>query len=109
MPSKYIRTYGIGSGSGVATISDTELVNEVERTFITGDADFTTPQVASFQGDFNTTQMSGIILKEFGLFTDSGTSVGSLWLRQDVADITFDGTNELQIQTSIKVIAESGT
>ena len=109
LPDMTIQTYGIGSGSGTASIADTELLGERDRTFFTQDPDYSTPQVISVQGDFNSVQMSGTNLTEFGLFTDIGASTGSLWLRESIADIEFDGTNELQITTSIKVIAESGT
>lgn len=54
--------------------------------------------------------MSGISLTEFGLFDQaSGTGFpGSLWQREGFGAITFDGTNELQILTSIEVL-QSGT
>ena len=55
--------------------------------------------------------MSGTAaLTEFGLFDiASGTGfTGSVWLREGFPGITFDGTNELQILSTLQVL-ESGT
>jgi hypothetical protein len=54
--------------------------------------------------------MSGTDLTEFGLFdVASGTGFpGSVWQREGFGSVAFDGTNELQILTSLQVL-ESGT
>jgi len=106
LPNMYIGYMGIGSGSGTASVTDSTLLNEVNRTAFTGSPNFTTTQKVSFQADFNTAQMSGIHLTEFGLTeTTSGTGfAGSFWQRESFGSVVFDGTNELQISTTLNVI-----
>ena len=106
VPGLFVQAIAIGSGSGTAAITDKILLAERVRSLITGSPDFSTSQIVEFQGDFNTVQMSGTIFTEFGLFTGSELSTGSLWQRESVAPITFDGTNELQITSAIRVIPE---
>jgi len=101
----YIGHVGIGSGSGTASASDVTLLHERLRQPITGSPDFTTTQKVTFQGDFNSVQMSGIHLTEFGLFNvASGTTLtGSTWQRESFGSIVFDGTNEVQILSTLEV------
>ena len=103
---KYVNYIGIGDGSGTALVSDVSLVNEINRTEITGSPSFTQARKVTFQADFNSVQMSGLNLTEFGLF-DTGSSTGftgSLWQREGFAAESFDGTNELQIISTIEVL-----
>jgi len=102
----YMGHIGIGSGSGTASVSDVTLLNEINRTSITGSPDFTTTRKATFQADYNSVQMSGIHLTEFGLFNVvSGTGfTGSTWQRESFGSIVFDGTNELQILSTMEVL-----
>ena len=106
LPGLFVQSIAIGSGSGTAATTDQILLAERVRSLITGAPDFSTSQKVEFQGDFNTVEMSGTIFTEFGLFATSGLSTGSLWQRESVADIEFDGTNELQITSAIQVIPE---
>lgn len=101
----FIAHMGIGSGSGTAAVANTALLNEVNRTDITGSPNFQTTQKVSFQADFNGTQMSGIHLTEFGLFNTGSNPdrSGSAWLRESFGSIVFDGTLELQILTDLEV------
>ena len=46
--------------------------------------------------DWNSIQMSGLTLSEFGMFSTS--SGGNIWDRHTLGSIAFDGTIELQIQ-----------
>lgn len=109
LPNLYIQHIGIGSGSGTVSVIDTTLVNEVNRVSITGSPNFTEVRKATFQADFNSVQMSGIHLTEFGLIdVASGTGfTGSMWQREGFGSVVFDGTNELQITSSLQVL-ESG-
>ena len=102
----FIGYVGIGSGSGTASVTDDVLLSEVNRVAITGSPNFVTAQKATFQGDFNSVQMSGIHLTEFGLSeTISGTGFpGSMWQREAFGSIVFDGTNELQISTTLNTL-----
>jgi len=101
----YVGHIGIGSGSGTAATTNVTLQNEVNRQAITGSPDFTTVRKVTFQGDFNSIQMSGIHLTEFGLFdVASGTGfTGSTWQREAFGSIVFDGSNETQILTTLEV------
>lgn len=106
--NNYVTSIGIGSGSGTAGITDNILIAETQRSLITGSPNFTEARKVQFQADFNTVEMSGTFFREFGIFTASGTGVGSLWQREAFPEIEFDGTNELQVLTTIQVIPESG-
>ena len=108
--NNYISYLAIGSGSGTAVVGDTTLRGEEQRMAITGSPDFSTPRKVGFQADFNSIVMSGITLTEFGLIA-SGTGVvlgsaglGSIWQREAFGSIAFDGSNELQIVTTLEVL-----
>src|SRR3990167_8822468 len=105
LPNNYIQYFAVGSGSGTAVVTNTTLAGETgSRVLITGSPDFTTSRKVTFQGDFNTIQMSGIQLTEFGLFASGASQTGSVWQREAFSSITFDGTNELQVITTLEVI-----
>lgn len=102
LPDMYISSIGVGEGSGTATSSDTTLVSETVRNMITGSPDFSSGLQVTFQGDFNSVQMSGTNFSEFGLFQSGTTGNGSVWLREGFGSIVFDGTNEVQIKSTIQ-------
>ncbi len=110
LPNLYIQHIGIGTGSASVLVTDEELVTESNRTDITGTPDFTENRKVGFQADFNSVQMSGTDLTEFGLFhIGSATGfTGSLWQREGFDSVEFDGTNELQILSTLQVL-DSGT
>ena len=90
----------IGSGSGAVAVTNTGLVAHTDRnTFST--SDFTVAKKWTFTADFNSVEMSGTLLREFGVFAES--SGGKLWQREGFASITFDGTNELQVEITWEV------
>ena len=100
-----ISFYAIGSGSGTALISNTTLVNESGvRVAITGSPNFQTTRKVTFLGDYNSTVISGLPLTEFGLFTSGTQNIGSTWFREAFSSVIFDGTNELQLSTTIEAI-----
>lgn len=92
------------------SVDNVTLEDESNRTPITGSPDFTEDRKVTFQGDFSSVQMSGITLTEFGLFDQaSGTGFpGSVWQREGFGSVAFDGTNELQIISTLQVL-DSGT
>ena len=101
----WISQLAMGSGSGTALVTNVTLVSERDRNEITGSPDFSTARKVIFTGDFNSVEMSGTQLREFGLFTTGlGANVGSSWLREAFGSIIFDGTNELQVQATIDLI-----
>jgi len=88
----------IGSGSGAKTASTTALVAPLLfRTFTS--TDVSTPRMVTFTADFTSTQMSGINLREFAV----KASGGALWSAEGFPAVTFDGSNELQIQVTWEV------
>ena len=54
--------------------------------------------------DFNSVQMSGIKMTEFGLFVSGPLNIGSTWQREGFGSIIFDGTNESQVLSALEVI-----
>ena len=110
LPSLHIQYVGIGTGSATSAVTDIALTNEVLREGITGSPNFSENYKSKFQGDYSSTQLSGLSITEFGLF-DTGSVTGytgSTWQREVFSEIEFDGSNELQILSSIEVV-ESGT
>lgn len=101
--NNYIRYFAIGTGSGIAAVTNTTLVTENKRTTLTESPDFTTPYKVTFQGDFNSVQMSGISLTEFGFLGSATGSAGSVWQREAFSAVAFDGTNELQVLSTLEV------
>jgi len=91
-------------GRGTALVTNNTLVNEVSRFAITGSPNFTTTRKVSFQGDLNSVQASGLTLQEFGLFASGLANTGSLFLREAIGSLTFDGTNELRLEATIEFI-----
>lgn len=91
----------IGSGSGLVAIANTGLVYHVDRNALTA-TNMSGAQEIEFTADFTNIEMSGISLKEFGIF--SIASGGQLWQREGFAATTFDGSNELQIITTWRII-----
>ena len=91
----------IGSGSGVVLAANTGLVFHMDRNALTS-TNMSGAQQIEFIADFTNVEMSGIGLREFGIF--SIASGGRLWQREGFASVSFDGTNELQIITTWRVV-----
>lgn len=102
--NNFIQYVTLGSGSGTASTTDVILVAETDRNLITGSPDFDTVLKVLFQADFNSVEMSGTTLTEFGLVASGPSLVGSIWQREGFGSIIFDGTNELQILSTIEII-----
>jgi len=93
----------IGSGSGVIAVTNVDLVYENSRKAPTSTSLDCTNMNIEYVADWNSVDMSGITLREFGMFTDSVASTGSLWNREGFTGVAFDGSNELQIQLNYEV------
>ena len=91
---------GIGSGSGAVTVNRSGLIYETDRNTITG-SDASTLNEASITADFGSIEMSGTSLTEFGAFTVA--SGGQAWVVEGFAGVSFDGTNECQIQVTFEI------
>ena len=98
------RYCGLGTGSGTEGVSNVILVTETGTRFDFSDRDVATPYETTLTHDYNSVKISGTTsIKEFGIF--AATTGGSLFMREAFPDgITFDGTNELQIQTTFRVV-----
>ena len=92
----------IGSGSGTTTTSMTALIYPLNRNAVTT-TDTTTSYNIVYTGDWNSVQMSGLFLLEYGLTVSGAGLTGSMWSRTDLPSITIDGTNELRIQETMQV------
>lgn len=107
--SNYVRYFGAGTGSKVESNSNGLLGSDWARFEITGSPFFESRKV-TFTGDLNSIQSSGLILTEFGLFSESGTivgnrAIGSTWTRNALAgSIVCDGTIELKFEEAIEVM-----
>ena len=104
--NNYIQYFGVGTGSGTEDVSNTSLVSEVQRFIQTGSPNFVDSRKVTFTGDLNSVQASGLVLKEFGLFNESGTSFpGSTWSREALTgSIVADGTIELRFESTVEIL-----
>ena len=94
---------GIGAGSGTVATTNISLVDEKDRNQF-NIIDTTVAKKIAFEADFGMFEMSGLSLREFGLFNQSGVNIGSCFTREQLnLPIEFDGTNELKVVTNIEV------
>lgn len=90
--------YMIGSGSGVAIATQVELLNPWDRQELTL-ANGSIANKVTYVGDWNSVEMSGNQLMEWGMCISGTTTTGSMWSRTSMPSvITFDGTTELRIE-----------
>lgn len=87
----------IGSGSGAVVISQNALIGPIDRQAVTG-SDVSTIYRIKWTGDWNSVELSGIQLREFGMCGSNTGVTGSMWSRTSIPAISFDGTNELRIE-----------
>lgn len=86
----------IGTGSSSVTATNTNLVTPSDRQTVTQIS--YSPQKITWQFDWNSSEISGLTLTEFGLIQSGTGLTGSLWSRNVIPGIEFDGTNELRIE-----------
>jgi hypothetical protein len=91
----------IGSGSGITAVTNGSLINGVDSQTFTSTT-YPTAYKVKRQADWNSVEMSGTQLREFGQSTGSNIS-GAVWTRTNIPAITFDGTNELRIEEAILI------
>ncbi|MCH7568508.1 MAG: hypothetical protein IIA87_03730 [Nanoarchaeota archaeon] len=87
----------IGTGSATISASRTELTTANDRQTVTS-ITFPAQKKVSWQFDWNSLEISGTILSEFGLIKSGGGLTGSLHSLNVMPNLTFDGTNELRIE-----------
>ena len=85
----------VGIGSGAVLVGNTVLITATgaRASIITTDSG--TTQILEHTFDFSSLFLSGVLLREFGLFTAS--TGGDMWQREGFSPITFDGSNEMQV------------
>ena len=91
--------FAVGSGNTAESSSDTTLDHEYDRNSVTS-TDLDVANNVTWVGDFNSTEVSGLTMVEFGLF-NSGTG-GNLFHREVIGSIAFEGDRELQIQSTFR-------
>ena len=102
-PQPTIPTYmAIGSGTTAFNVADTQLEGENERNALTS-YDQATNKVVTYIADWSSTEASGLTVGEFGLFNTDTVSTGSIFNREVITPLTFEGDRELQIQVSFRV------
>jgi len=88
----------VGQGSTAYTSGDTALVSQFDKNQIDTN-DFNTAEQVTMVANWSPTDISGCVLKEFGVST-----AGNVLLNREVlaGSLVFDGEQELQIQQTIQ-------
>lgn len=86
----------IGTGSATVTSGATALTNESDRNLIS-EYSVIGPEV-TYISDWSAGEISGTTLYEFGLFNSA--SGASMYQKEVIGSIVFNGARELQIQIS---------
>lgn len=89
----------IGSGSGTTNINSGSLASEEDRQLFTTTS-YPAVRKLKWQGDWNSVEMSGLQLTEFGVAKSGAALTGSVYSRTTLPAINFDGTNELRIEAT---------
>ena len=92
----------IGSGTNAFNVTDTQLEGENARTGLTS-YDQSTNKIVTYIADLSSTAVSGLTVGEFGLFNTGAVSTGSIFNREVITPLTFEGDREIQIQVSFRV------
>lgn len=92
----------VGSGSGIISVATTGLFHYWDRNIITGSPDMTNAQKLIWTADFNNAEMSGTTMRQFGMFVE--VSGGKVWHVENITPLSFNGTQELQIELTWKVV-----
>ena len=89
----------IGTGDTAPVSGNTVLETETDRNAITS-IDLTVAKDVTYIADYSSTELSGTTMAEWGLFNAS--SAGSMFMREVIDSLEFDGDLELQIQSTIR-------
>jgi len=95
----------IGTGSSTVVSGNTALDTETDRNAITS-IDLTVAKDVTYIADYSATELSGTTMHEWGLF--NAATAGSMYMREVIGSIAFQGDTEMQIQNTIR-FAISGT
>jgi len=94
---------GSGSGADVSTIGSLIAETQAAR-LLWSSRDISTPAEVAYEWNYSSTTMSGTFLREFGIGGSILKGVNDLWIREAFDPVTFDGTNELQLQVNLKTL-----
>lgn len=92
----------VGTGSSAPAVGDNTLVTESTRTGYSS-LDFSTAYKFKGVWDFPASALSGLSIKELGVFDQATASTGSLWNHEGFTGVAFDGTNDLRTQVTYRV------
>lgn len=92
----YPNYFIIGTGSATITSGDTTLNTAFDRQLVTSTT-YTSSSGISWQGDWNSAEVSGATLTEWGMIPSGTGLTGSIWSHHIIAGVIFDGTNELRL------------
>jgi len=99
---------GVGEGSGAAAVGDTALDAEwtsgsSKRTF--DYASGISARVVEYESYWDSVKVSGLELREIGVFNQTGEAAGSLFARVVLPSTqTFQGNTELLIDYQLEVV-----
>ena len=90
-----------GTGSSTVIVTDSTLNTGSWAVLLTSKT-YPSSNKITFQADANSVQMSGLQLREFGIISGLNAT-GSIYDRTVIPALTFDGTNEIQVQTTWEI------
>lgn len=95
----YPNYMAIGTGSSTVVSGNITLLTEYDRNIMT-EKNTSASYTINYIADFNSSEVSGATITEYGLYS-AGTA-GSMFNRQVIGSLLFDGDSELQIQCSLR-------
>lgn len=99
----YATYFMIGTGSSTVSPTQDSLLTALDRQAFTNTT-YPSSQTLKFQGDWNSVELSGLTIQEFGVCGSEPTITGSMWSRSVFEGVTFDGTQEMRILEKISVL-----
>lgn len=92
----------IGNGSSTVSPSNTTLQTATDRQEVTS-TDVSETYKVKWTGDWNSLELSGTSVSEFGICGSATGTTGSMWSRIVIPSINFDGTNEMRVEETHEV------
>lgn len=92
----YANYFMLGTGSSTVSSTQDSLLTAADRQAMTNKT-YPSYQKIKFQGDWNSVELSGLTISEFGVCGSEPTITGSMWSRSVFEGATFDGTQEMRI------------
>ena len=99
-----ILSMGLGSGSGTFDQTRSGMLCELDKQLFTGSyPDYSETNVFKVLSDWSATELSGLTVRETGLFVGSLSGSPGAVVMNNFPVILFTNTNELQNEVQIKV------